>query len=59
MINLYKVFWDGDNHFYINGGTIISKKIPLLKYDTIKNSYYSFDIIDEKGIRSFVEYKIK
>lgn len=55
----FKVYYDQKNHFYINGGTPISKNIPLLKYDTIKNSYYSFDIIDKKGIRSFVEYKIK
>ena len=55
----HKVFWDGENHFYIDGATIISKNIPLLKYDTVKKRYYSFEkIIDEKGVVSFVEYEI-
>lgn len=57
--NYHKVFWDGKNHFYIDGATVISKNIPLLKYDTDKKRYYSFDkIVDVKGVVSFVEYEI-
>lgn len=55
----YKVFWDGENHFYIDGSTVISKNIPLLKYDTVKKRYYSFEkIIEKRGSISFVEYDI-
>lgn len=57
--NYHKVFWDGENHYYLDGATIISNNIPILKYDTDKKRYSSFEkIIDEKGIVSFVEYKI-
>lgn len=57
--NYHKVFWDGENHFYIDGRTVFSQNIPLLKYDTVEKRYYSFEkIIDEKGVVSFVEYEI-
>lgn len=57
--NYNKVFWDGENHFYIDGGTVKSKNIPLLKYDNVEKIYSSFEqIIDEKGVVSFIEYKI-
>lgn len=45
--------------YIIDARTVISKNIPLLKYDTDEKRYYSFEkIIDEKGFISFVEYEI-
>lgn len=55
----HNVFWDGENHYYLDGATIISKNIPLIKYDTDKKRYYSFKkIINEEGVLSFFEYEI-
>ncbi len=56
----HKVFWDKASHFYIDGTTVISKNIPLLKYDTITKKYSSFEkILNEEGIFSWVEYVVK
>lgn len=58
--NYHKVFWDKESHFFIDGETIISKVIPLLKYDTNKQQYSSFEkIIDENGNVYWLEYLIK
>lgn len=39
---LGKVFWDKFNHFYIDGNTIKSGIVPLLKYDTELKMYFSY-----------------
>lgn len=40
--NFHEVFWDGESHYYIDGSTPISGKLPLLKYDTATGRYMSF-----------------
>ncbi|MDF1494975.1 metallophosphoesterase [Caproiciproducens sp. CPB-2] len=58
--NYHKVFWDKQSHFYIDGTTELSKILPLLKYDTNKKRYSSFEkITDENDTDSWVEYTIK
>ncbi|WP_444660048.1 metallophosphoesterase [Caproiciproducens sp. R2] len=58
--NYHKVFWDKQSHFYIDGTTELSKILPLLKYDTNKKRYSSFEkITDENNTDSWVEYTIK
>jgi serine/threonine protein phosphatase 1 len=55
----HSVFWDGQSHFYIDGTTEISKIIPLLKYDTDKKRYSSFEkITDKNGATYWNEYVI-
>lgn len=50
-----KVFWDGQSHFFIDGQTVDSNLIPLLKFDTCAGVYSSY----EKQIDgSWNEYKI-
>ena len=38
--NYYGVFHDGDNHYYLDGSTYRSGRIPVLVYDTEKATYY-------------------
>lgn len=58
--NYHRVFWDKESHFFIDGETTISKTIPLLKYDTNKQQYSSFEkMIDESGNVCWLEYLIK
>lgn len=40
---LGKVYWDGENHFYIDGTVEKSSSIPVLKYDTKKKRYSTFE----------------
>lgn len=52
---LGKVFWDRQSHFFIDGETVKSKIVPLLKYDSCKGVYSSF----KKSVDgSWVEYQI-
>ena len=44
---LGKTYWDGENHFYIDGTVEKSGIIPVLKYDSEKKMYSSFEK-DEK-----------
>lgn len=37
-----EVYWDKQSHYFIDGETILSGNIPLLKYDTISDTYSSF-----------------
>jgi len=37
----HQVYWDGQSHFYLDGITIESQIIPILKYDTITKKYSS------------------
>lgn len=39
---LGKVYWDGESHFFIDGDTPASNKVPLLKYDTDTGEYLSY-----------------
>ncbi|AFQ17333.1 metallophosphoesterase [Bacillus thuringiensis] len=40
---LGKVYWDGESHFYIDGTVEKSGNIPVLKYDTEKKRYSTFE----------------
>lgn len=55
----HKVFWDEENHYFIDGQTNRSKFIPLLKYDTTKGLYSSFEKIkQDDGSVAWSEYPI-
>ncbi len=51
---LGKVFWDGQSHFFIDGETIKSNIVPLLKFNTCTGQYSSY----KKQDGSWVEYHI-
>lgn len=52
---LGKVFWDRQSHFFIDGETVKSKIVPLLKYNSCTDVYSSY----KKSIDgSWVEYQI-
>lgn len=38
-----RIYWDGENHFYIDGMTEKSGVLPMLEYDTEKKIYYAWD----------------
>lgn len=40
---LGKVYWDNENHFFIDGETNRSNVVPLLKYDTDTKLYSSYE----------------
>ncbi len=40
---LGKVYWDGENHYFIDGTVEKSGRIPLLVYDTQTHRYSGFD----------------
>ncbi len=53
----HDVFWDGQNHYYLDGDTNRSGKVPLLKYDTKTRRYSSFKTQSESsGHLKFEEY---
>lgn len=52
---LGKVFWDGYNHFYIDGETITSSIVPVLKYNTQSKIYSSYERADNG---KWIEYKV-
>ena len=55
--NFHNVFFDGYNHYYIDGTVNISRVIPVFMVDIVTNKYYS---IDENGINEVLPYdKIK
>lgn len=37
------VYYDGEDHFFIDGTTEYSKVIPVLEYDTDEEAYYAWD----------------
>ena len=37
--DFYGVYWDNQNHYYIDGNVNISKKLPILVYDTESEKY--------------------
>lgn len=41
--DLGKVYWDGYNHFFIDGHTLKSRIVPVLQYDTETYRYTSFN----------------
>lgn len=53
---LGKVYWDKQSHFFVDGETIKSGIIPLLKYDTEKSQYSSYKY-DDDGL--LINYKIR
>ena len=38
--DFHEIFFDGENHYYIDGTVKISGEIPVLMYDTDKNRFY-------------------
>ena len=36
------IYFDGESHFYIDGSTTKTKRVPCLAYDEKDNSYYEF-----------------
>ena len=52
---LGRVYWDHENHFFIDGETNRSGIIPILKYDTISKVYSSYD---KNAEAEWVEFQI-
>lgn len=52
---LGKVFWDEKNHFFIDGDTVKSGIVPILKYDTELKKYSSYVKCDNG---KWTEYEI-
>lgn len=52
---LGRIFWDGQSHFYIDGDTVKSGVVPLLKYDINTGIYSSYKKDDSE---SWTEYHI-
>lgn len=50
-----RVFWDGYSHFYIDGQTVKSNTISLLKYNTCTKLYASYE---KKSDGAWSEYPI-
>jgi serine/threonine protein phosphatase 1 len=44
--NYHKVYWDKENHLFIDGNTNRSKFIPILKYDSSTGKYSSFEKVE-------------
>ncbi len=58
--HFHDVYWDGESHYYLDGTTVKSGKIPLLKYDTETGEYTEFRKIRKTdGAFEWVEYGIK
>lgn len=58
--SFHSVYWDGKNHYFIDGTVNISRTIPLLKYDTISKKYFSFSRqVDKEKIIKWDEYAMK
>lgn len=58
--NFHSVYWDKKSHFYIDGATVISKFIPLLKYDITAKEYSTFEkVIQDDDSFVWREYAIK
>lgn len=56
----HAVYWDGENHFFIDGETNISGSIPVLKYNTETSRYSSFTkMVSTDGNELWNEYLIK
>ena len=41
--NFHGIFWDGASHYYCDGNTAVSGKIPVLVYDEADGTYRSLD----------------
>ncbi|MGQ4558760.1 metallophosphoesterase [Levilactobacillus hammesii] len=52
---LGKVYWDHDNHFFIDGHSVTSGIVPILKYDTENEHYSSFEMMN--GV--WTKYRLK
>lgn len=52
---LGKVYWDHGNHFFIDGHSVASGMVPILKYDTENKQYSSFEMLN--GV--WTEYRLK
>jgi len=58
--NYHSVFCDKQSHYYIDGSTVISGCIPVLKYDTDLDVYTSFEKkITNDNVNEWHEYVIK
>lgn len=38
----HEVFWDGESHYFLDGSSEFSHRIPLLRFDTDTGAYYTF-----------------
>lgn len=57
---LGKVFWDGENHFYIDGTVDKSVIVPVLMYDMESGKYSSFKRVEKNdGMLVWEEYMIE
>ncbi|NIK13441.1 metallophosphoesterase [Alkalibacillus almallahensis] len=50
-----RVFWDGQSHYFIDGDTVKSKVVPLLKYNSSTGKYSSYM---KKSDGGWKEYQI-
>lgn len=56
----HHVYWDGKSHFYIDGNTVKSGYVPVLRYNTKTSRYSSFTKkIDCYGKLEWEEYFIR
>ncbi len=39
----HDIFWDGKNHYYCDGTVNVSKRFPVLVYDSDTDKYYSLN----------------
>ena len=46
--NDYSIYYDGKNHYYIDGETINSKMISVLEYNEKTKKYVKYAIFEEK-----------
>ena len=51
--NFHNIFFDGKNHYYIDGTVSVSGVIPVLMVNIDTNKYYC---LDEKGIDLILPY---
>lgn len=58
--HFHRIFWDKQSHFYIDGYTNKSRIVPVLKYDTMTEQYYSYERIQTAEDKiEWRQYKIK
>ena len=51
------IYFDGDSHYYIDGTTVRSGKIPVLMVDTAADKYYSVTETGDQLILPYDEMK--
>lgn len=53
--DFHGIYYDGYSHYYIDGTVAVSRKIPVLMYDSNKNSYFE---VTDHGIIPVLPYNM-